>query len=460
MPTSLGTPPALAIACTDTADDVYSLPTDLPTMDDSHRGDVFRCAPSESLTAAYANAQATAMGYPGPALPSGFWTYRLAFRSTRASDAAATVSAEGDMAAVLAVPEKPLPGAPLIVFGHPTTGIGPKCGTARIDLSDANNPNDYSAAVIPLVAYGYTVIVPDYTGYSYGQAPGYFNAEDEAHAILDATRAAAKALPDAYKFDKVAFVGHSQGGHAVISAQHYAASYGMSGTLVGVASYAPWWTSMASFGAIASPLAMFNTSANGYAIEFAMFYFYSQGELRDGPGMGLSMFQAAQRDAVKQVLVGDVCYDLDGLKALGSTPYDFFDNTWVDQVGTQCAALTFSTDCSPPAAATWLARWKRDRPSLDPNGAPMLIWYAGMDQNVSLGFAQCARDRFASDLSVAGATATVKYCFDPTSNHNSVPRMNAAHVNAWIAAKAGLGAEPDCAEFPAGQTCQTPPNDF
>src|SRR5690242_20397080 len=37
---TLGPPPALAIACTDSLADVYTLPSGLPTMDDSHRGDV------------------------------------------------------------------------------------------------------------------------------------------------------------------------------------------------------------------------------------------------------------------------------------------------------------------------------------------------------------------------------------------------------------------------------------
>lgn len=460
--TSLGTAPALAVACSDSAADIYQLPAGLPTMDDSHRGDVFRCTPAESLTGDYANAQATAMGYPGPSLPSGFWTYRIAFRSLRASDDAAGPAVEGDMAAVLAVPEKPLAGAPLVVYGHPTTGIAPGCGTSHVDLSDPNNPNDYSAAVIPLAAYGYTVIVPDYAGYSYGQPPGYFNAEDEAHALLDSTRAASQLLPPSLQFDKVVLVGHSQGGHAAIAAQHYAKSYGMSGQLAGVATYAPYWLSMASFGAITSPLAMFNTTKDAYTIEFAMFYFYSQGELRDGPGMGLSMFQTAKRDLVKQTLVGSgLCYDFADLMMLGNTPVDFFDPTWVSDVGTNCAATPVGSDCSPPDAATWLARWQKDRPPLDPMSTPILIWYAGQDQNISLGFAQCARDRFANDLSAAGATTTIRYCFDPTSKHNSVPRVNAGYVNQWIAARAGIGSEPaDCAPFPTGQTCQTPPNDL
>src|SRR5690349_21781619 len=46
---TLGDHPALAMACNDALTDVYTLPTGMPTMDDSHRGDVFRCAKAEKM---------------------------------------------------------------------------------------------------------------------------------------------------------------------------------------------------------------------------------------------------------------------------------------------------------------------------------------------------------------------------------------------------------------------------
>ena len=45
------------------------------------------------------------------------------------------VRAEGDSAAVLIVPAKPLPGAPLVVWGHGSVGIAPQCAPSRLDLS-------------------------------------------------------------------------------------------------------------------------------------------------------------------------------------------------------------------------------------------------------------------------------------------------------------------------------------
>jgi pimeloyl-ACP methyl ester carboxylesterase len=456
--TSLGTPPQLAIACSDAPAAVYDLPANLPAMDNSHRGDVFHCAPGESLTTAFANQQATDFGYTGAALPTGFWTYRIAYRSLRNTPATGT-PAEGDMVAVLALPEKPLAGAPLVVVGHPTMGLGTSCGPSHTNLADPKQKNDYSAAVIPLAAYGYTVLIPDYAGFSYGQVPGYFNAEDEAHALLDATRAATRVLPSSRAFSKVVLVGHSQGGHAVIAAETMANSYGLDGELVGVAAWAPFWTSMSAWGALLTPLAGYTTSKNGEAILFSMFYFYSAGELRDGPGMGVSMFQPAKQAGAKAAVLSNSCLNT-SVEALGNVPTDFFDDTFVQQVGVQCAT---GPDCTQGAAPTWLARWKEDRPHLDPMGPPMLIWYAGMDTFVAPGYAECAIERFAADLSgAAGATASVQVCFDGNATHQSLPRTHVEYVNHWIAARAGVETRiaAPCPPFPTGMTCVTPPNDF
>ena len=108
---TLGAAPDLAMPCTDMLADVYNLPTNLPAMDDSHRGDVFRCAPAESLSTIKVSSQIDAYnaGYNGivPAhATSGFWSFRIAYRSTR--NTVSATRAEGDTAAFLLVPEKPL----------------------------------------------------------------------------------------------------------------------------------------------------------------------------------------------------------------------------------------------------------------------------------------------------------------------------------------------------------------
>src|ERR1700761_7920946 len=103
MGTSLGTAPMLAIACSDQASDVYTLPTGLPAMDMTHRGDILHCAVSESLTAAKVNDQLNGynMGYSdieSGNVISGFWTYRVAYRTLRNTPTGGGMPAEGDTA--------------------------------------------------------------------------------------------------------------------------------------------------------------------------------------------------------------------------------------------------------------------------------------------------------------------------------------------------------------------------
>jgi pimeloyl-ACP methyl ester carboxylesterase len=477
-PTTLGTAPALAIACGDKAADVYTLPTGLPTMDLTHRGDVFHCAVTESMTAAKVNAQLndyvankfnTSYTNTEPGnVTSGFWTYRVAYRTLRNTPKSGGMPAEGDTAAILAIPEKPLPGAPLVVWAHGSVGIAPKCAPTMLDLSGPVQDQDYPVNIFKLAGYGYTVIAPDYSGFSYGQVPGYFNAEDEAHAMLDATRAAANLLTTVP--DKVVFVGHSQGGHAVLSAQSYAKPYGMHGTLSGVAAFAPLWFSMSAWAAGTTDAAGLMTATDVSFILYTMEYAYSAGALRGDVGGGVAVFQTAKQQAAKDTILGGECYDTAKLSALGAKPGDFFDANYVSNVGFQCAANPLGSDCtqapSTPAgdAPLWVSRWKEDRPALDDKSAPILIWYGGKDAAVKPGWAECERERFAKDLMSGGATTKIQYCFDGNAQHRDIIRgSDPDYVNQWIAARAGLGAEPAaCPDFStSGITmCLVPPNDI
>jgi pimeloyl-ACP methyl ester carboxylesterase len=461
----IGDHPQLARACTDTVADIYTLPTDLPAMDDSHRGDVFRCAVTEKMTVPEIQAQITAsnaafMNTAPGIINSGFWSYRFAYRTTRIT-VGTEPRAEGDSAAMLLIPAKPLDGAPLVVFGHGSLGFAPQCAPSHLDLSvAATGDNDWPPLLYRLAAYGYTVVATDYTGFSYGQPPGYFNAEDEAHAILDATRAAAKLLPAPPA--KVVFVGHSQGGHAVISAQSYADSYGMQGQLVGVAAFAPIWSSMSIWATATTSLAGLSTSTDTGAVMYAMAYAYSASELREGPGHGLDVFQTDKQQAAKEAFLGGQCYDKAKQMALGDKPSDFFDTNYVNIVGYSCATNPIMSDCTDPLAQKWKARWIEDRPAIDATGAPMLISYGGNDTYVPTSRAQCARNKLAKDLMVSGATTTIQYCFNSKANHRDIIRSTEVdYINQWIAAKAGAGPEPAaCPQFPASETCAVPPHEY
>ena len=458
---TLGAAPELARACADALNDVYVLPAGLPAMDDTHRGDVFRCATTESLSAYKVNKQIDAYntGYTQAAAgkaTSGFWSFRIAYRSQRNTVAAAR--AEGDTAAFLLVPEKPLAGAPLIVFGHGSTGVAAKCAPSKLDLSAATRDEDYPPILLRLAGAGYTVIAPDYNGFSYGQAPGYFNAEDEAHAILDATRAAAKVLKTPPP--KVAFVGHSQGAHAVLSAHSYLDAYGMTGQLVGVATFAPFWVSLTLFPAATTPTANLSTTTDVNSILYAMEYAYSANELREGTGKGVEVFATAKRTAAKDTILGDNCYDAAKLQALGAGPGDFFDTAYVSTVGSACA---LGGNCTDPLAAKWKARFLEDRPTLDPTGAPVLAMFGGADTFITVGRATCVKGKFDADLAAAtNPTTTVSYCYNSAAGHRDpVRNTDADYLMSWIANKAGIGAAPAaCTDFPATFICPSIPQDY
>ena len=281
---------------------------------------------------------------------------------------------------------------------------------------------DFPPILYRLAGYGYTVIAPDYTGFSYGQPPGYFNAEDEAHSILDATRAPAKLLttPPA----KVVFVGHSQGGHAALAAQTYAKAYGMRrharrrrgvGAVVDVD---------VDLGAPATPTAGGpDDEQRPSSILYTMEYAYSAGQLRGdaeprprrvpageaGGGEGHAPRRRVLRPAK--------------LAALGATPADFFDADYVSNVGFNCAANPLGSDCtqapSTPAgdAPLWPSRWKEDRPALDVSrrAAAHLVRRHGHVHQAGLGRVR-ARALHAGPVG-AGATATIRYCYDAGADH-------------------------------------------
>ena len=280
-----------------------------------------------------------------PNAVSGFWTYRVAYPRRSAPPVSGTAP-EGDMAAMLLVPEKPIAGAPLVVFG---ARLGRHRAQVRAVEVRPVGPGAATRTCPPslykLAGYGFTVIAPDYAGFSYGQAPGYFNAEDEAHAILDATRAAAKLLPSPPS--KVVFVGHSQGGHAaLVGAQ-------LREVVRHAAARSSAWRRWRRCGRRCRPGARSRRPPpasrprpTSTTILYSMEYFYSAGELRDGPGGGLEVFQTAKRQAVKDTLLGGECYENAKLQALGATPADFFDPTFVSDVGFDCAANPFGSDCT------------------------------------------------------------------------------------------------------------------
>ena len=438
--------PALAISCSDSIDQIYAMPSGLPAFDASHRGDVASCAVDQHLSAQALRDASVAFGYTGNALTEGAFGYRIAYRTERLQ--ATDGSTPGGLSsAVVFFPEHPKDNAPLVVYAHGSTGLAARCAPSR---------SDPWVPILALVGQGYPVIAPDYAGFGYGDAPGWSVSADEAHSLLDATRAFANLVPAASRPTKVVLVGHSQGGHGVLSAQSLAKDYGLSGELVGVATLAPFWLTALSWGALTSSIAGIKTADAPYLVEYMLDYFYSHGALYDGAANAGAMFASDKRATIENALDTQCLTELaDSLPAMMPLASDFFPTAFGDSVG-QCS-LGIS-DCSDEPAKTWMTRFLADRPALDGTGAPVLIFQGNADTTIVPTRAQCGFDKLAKDL--AGATAptiTVTTCADADATHTTIVPRSIDNVAQWIAARA-LGA-PEPAACPAWTPvkCDTPP---
>jgi pimeloyl-ACP methyl ester carboxylesterase len=259
-------------------------------------------------------------------------------------------------------------------------------------------------------------------------------AEDEAYSVLDATRAMKKLLEQFP--DRVALVGHSQGGHAVLAAQSYAQSYGLAGNLAGVVAMAPFWAPARTFGIILSPESGYTASTpdGAYAINSAIEYFYTHAALIDGPEQAAQLLRFYIGDLIGNP--GTECLVLPDVSRFGQTGADLFTSDF--QAVWQCALAGES--CAAPSAQTWSERFIRDRPTLDADGAPVLMWQGKQDATVPVNIAGCAIEKLSADLG-----GSFKVCADAEADHETVESRNAQYVIQWIKARAQGGPEPTAA---------------
>jgi pimeloyl-ACP methyl ester carboxylesterase len=442
----------VAAGCSDSIADVYVAPSNLSAFTPDSRGEIVRCAYDRTLTAADVDKTARSEGYTGPTLTSGARVYRIAYRTERVVSTSAASSATplaGITSAVVLLPDHPVAAKhPLVVAGHGSVGIADTCAPSRGDLMTTGNfLDDARSLVLPLAGYGYTVVMPDYAGFGYGGTTGWSLSEDEAHSLLDSTRAMNKLLAPGSLSGEVAIVGHSQGGHAVISAQSYAASYGLAGHLAGVVAEAPLWIPARSWGAALTDVLGLRPSVSAGALAYAIQYFYTHGEIYDGAGHGTDMFQSGVQQEIRDALT-TTCLDTlgDKLATFGQHPSDLFSSGFALSVST-CADIGL---CLGSDASAWKQRFKDDRPSIDPNGAPLVVINGGQDGTVTPSLAACGIEKIDEDMSRGGSTA-VDFCFDQDAIHGSdvgagehpelgITRRNADWINHWVAART-LGAK-------------------
>lgn len=465
--------------CRDRLQDVYAQP---PNFAKARRGDVLRCAQGRVISKSEIASSLSKRGFVDVSAQFAVQLLRINYRTERQSgqpdvssailllptlvgrfnvegqDVSATQSSDAQSLGVQTA-SAPTPDArsssgngsaqiatedafagsggrrvPLIVFAHGTVPYGSTCAYSRFDPTEdpfaAVGVDTELGSLLAFATRGYPVIMPDYPGFTTGSVVGgYLMSGDEAKALLDATRVGLFRRPQ----DQVVFVGHSQGGHAVLSAQALARSYGMAGQLAGVAAMAPFWVPARAFGALISPEFDLNTADNPGEMSFAIEYFYTHAEQYDGRGKGAALFTPAAQAKLNGFVSS--CNFFQPPSDLGANPAEIFESTFRTAVS-NCGVYG---ECSEGLAATWEARFRTDRPRLDRNGAPIVMWHGAFDAVIAPPFAKCGIDKLTADVG-----NKFKFCGDAQADHETLMARRAAWIMRWIEARRTGGAVPAC----------------
>jgi pimeloyl-ACP methyl ester carboxylesterase len=142
---------------------------------------------------------------------------------------------------LIAVPDAPVPdsGFPLLAVGHPTSGVARACAPSLILYgSDPEMATLYEDALTPYLDAGYALVMSDFQGLGMAGDPSYVIGELEGKNILDSVRAA-RQFPETTLSDRLALIGHSQGGHAVAFAVQLASDYAPELAIAGAVLLAP-----------------------------------------------------------------------------------------------------------------------------------------------------------------------------------------------------------------------------
>jgi dienelactone hydrolase len=442
-------PPA---PCVDDPSTIYAAPDSLS----GDNGQVLRCAHDGALAAADVDSIARTAGYTGDPLTSGASIVRVLYKTERGN----TPPQPGYSSAVVLLPDTPRAKAlPVVVVVHGTVGEAPTCPPSQ---ESPTGDDTYLAELgYPLVGEGYAIILPDLAGYAGFGAPGnppsgYHDAADEAKSTLDAARALRAVDPALFTGDTL-LVGHSQGGHAVLSALAMHASYGSGGNLAGVVAYAPSWFPMTSFGGLLAEPDDYPIATQYDTVAASVWYHYSHAELLDGPDSGQLLFAADKRDAIRAFF--EQSCDESALIPLGTTVADLFDPAFTDAIAVPAG---LGTVCVADPCTTWMARYQADRPHItgSATGVPVLIPYGTVDEWIPADRETCGFDRLTADH----ANQTI--CIVPGADHDGVVGARSEYVSAWIASKTLGGADPGpCGLTTAALvddggapiTCTTPP---
>jgi predicted esterase len=435
---------APTIPCTDSIASVYADPGDVSKL---AKGAIIKCAHDQDITAsallALAQVQDAFMTppYSGKPFTSGAHVYRVLYRTERGDPA----NSPGYSSALVLLPDTPRAGTlPVVVASHGSRGQAGACAPSMLNVAAAVVNADFIHQAYSLVGFGYAVIAPDLAGYAnFGGTnnppSAYADTADVGKSTLDGVAALRNVLPAASLTQKIAIVGHSQGGHTALSALSMAATYPVSGNIAAVAVYAPLWFSARGFGALLlEPQNYgFAESAGG---TISLWYHYTHTTLLDGPDSGFPIFNQAKLPIV-QSFVNNDCWaeSYPDLLDAGASANDYLTAAYASSIGLPATPIGAGNCNGDPVCTTWLARMTADWPNLTGAAAktPILVEYANDDTTLTPDLAQCAFNRLSSDA----VNYTVCYDQKPVGHSGSVA-AHADYVADWIAQQTLGGAAP------------------
>lgn len=407
--------------CTDPVNDVYA-------ASQAAAGAISACAYERELTVDELRSHFPADGFPDPGIGSSAHKLRIAYGSER-SDGSPTQTS----AAIYIPSSRRADPSPVVVLGHGSVGLADECAPSREEPGGFDK--DWKALAYTFAGDGWVVIMPDFPGLGTNGVTSWMHSDDEGHAMLDATRAMRNLFREGALSDKNAIIGHSNGAHAALSAQSYAAAYGSAGSIDTVVVFSPFWLSNAAWGALITSLG--EALITPTFMSLTMQYFYGHLAAYEGEDHKLDAFLEDKAllagDMLEAGCWQDITREEHGPPSIGvNRGADLFRQSYIDEVG----ACALNQGCDSELAATWKARWVADRPPADTT-IPIVQWTGALDDFLTPGFQQCGADRLAAQ----GADLTI--CVAAEGEHSTLVSGTADWVRQHLAATLLGQAPPD-----------------
>lgn len=374
-----GVPPRFA----GTVDEFYVVPSPLPAG-----------APGELL-----RVQDVSSG-------GGTTTVRIMYHSVDAAGRDRAVTG------IVTYPDGPAPvgGWPVVSLAPGTSGLAAPCATSR------------SGAPAPVFGVPAVGVRTDYIGLGpVGELQPYLSRASEAHAVVDAVRAAHQ-LVESGAGTRWLAVGHSQGGHAALAANELGQAYAPELQLLGTVSLAP----AAMLDRTYNPVDRIVANIVGVMALY--------GSVSEHPEIHPTDYVSAQTDAVAQSVLPSACLDAIIPAFLTVPPDQFYVH---DPAVTEPArSLLLANDVGTVAVAS-----------------PLLLVQGTEDARV---FVDRTRDLEARLCATGQVTEYVEY---PGATHDDVVALASPRITAWLQDRlAGAVATDTCTAAPSTTTTAPSPS--